>query len=56
MEKNEKNSVFNSDQRISKFIMSKLKPAFGFLNIETAMENLKVSNALFPKALKTKVG
>ena len=43
-------------QRIIKFILSKLKLEFGVLNVERAMQNLKTSSVLSPEVLKTKLG
>lgn len=40
---------------ISKFILRKLKPKFGFFKIETTMQNVKISDALFLNVLKTKL-
>lgn len=55
MEKSKKISlVFDSDL-ISNFILSKLKPKFGFFKIETTMQNVKISDALFLNVLKTKL-
>ena len=43
-------------QRIIKFILSKLKRELGVLNVERAMQNLKTSSVLSPEVLKTKLG